>query len=111
MSDGKNPCDVCKRSGWASGCDGCVLDHSSTYGECGNDDCMCNYECGCLLGLDDVCKASTCYRDDPGDHSCDECKHRTTKREDGCEIMWCELNDEEIDLCDDACEDFEEDEG
>ena len=108
MREGKNPCDVCKWSDLASGCYECALEHSST-GECGNDDCMCNYECGCLLGLDDVCKASTCYRDDI-DYSCNECKHRTTKREDGCEIMWCELNDEEICLYDDACEDFEEDE-
>lgn len=57
---GKNPCDVCPN---IENCEGCVLYGLvwSSVGECGNDDCFCHYECGCLLDLDDVCKASTCY--------------------------------------------------
>ena len=55
-----NPCDVCPSIG---NCDGCVLDRSwKKRGECANDDCFCHYECGCLLSLDDNCKASTCYK-------------------------------------------------
>ena len=107
---GQNPCDICKAKDKASGCFGCALDYSSTYGECGNDDCMLNYECGCLMGFDDVCKASTCYRADALDYSCNECIHRTTKKDEGgFEMFWCDLKDEEIALFDDACDDFEED--
>lgn len=59
-----NPCDICEaRDKSTNGCTGCALDYSATYGMCDNEDCMCNYESGCLLGLDDVCKASTCFKE------------------------------------------------
>lgn len=62
--DGKNPCDVCQS---ARNCEGCVLGRAwRKSGECANRECFCNYDCGCLLGLDDSCKASTCYREEAG---------------------------------------------
>lgn len=52
-----NPCNTCK----ADNCDYCILAVSSK-GQCYNYDCMVNHgDCGCLLGMDDKCKASTCY--------------------------------------------------
>lgn len=55
MSD--NPCNVCK----AENCDYCILAINSR-GQCHNYGCMVNHgDCGCLLGMDDRCKASTCY--------------------------------------------------
>lgn len=56
---GDNPCNICKSQ---DNCEGCVLDRLwCKRGECGNCQCFCHYECGCLLGLDSVCKASDCY--------------------------------------------------
>ena len=56
----RNPCDVCKS---ARDCEGCALDRSwKKTGECANLECFCHYDCGCLLGLDGSCKASTCYK-------------------------------------------------
>jgi len=55
-----NPCNICE----ANSCDYCVLGVHSK-GQCFNYNCMVNHgDCGCLLGLDDVCKASTCYIDE-----------------------------------------------
>ncbi len=60
---GKNPCDVCPSS---HNCEGCVLNRAWTKkGECANYECFCNYECGCLLSLDGVCRASTCCEEVP----------------------------------------------
>ena len=57
---GENPCNICKRS---DNCDGCILNDLSWHsGECYNDDCMLQYDCGCLLNLDNVCKSSTCFK-------------------------------------------------
>ncbi len=59
--DGTNPCNTCSCVDKGD-CQGCVLNRVwSRHGECGNTRCFCNYECGCLLSLDDVCKASDCY--------------------------------------------------
>ena len=59
---GENPCNICNSR---DNCDGCVLDHTwDNSCECQNYDCMVYYECGCLLLLDEVCKASTCYKDE-----------------------------------------------
>ena len=58
---GDNPCNICKSSG---NCDGCILNDLSWHsGECYNYDCMLQYECGCLLSLNEVCKASTCFKE------------------------------------------------
>lgn len=56
---GINPCDCCESK---DDCEGCALDHRWSKGKCWNEKCFCNYECGCSLSLDDVCKASTCYK-------------------------------------------------
>ena len=60
---GDNPCNICKHT---DDCDGCILDdlvfHSA---ECNNYDCMLNYDCGCLLNMDEKCKSSTCFKN-PG---------------------------------------------
>lgn len=55
-----NPCNICTSS---DNCEGCIFERRAwrNKGECYNDKCMCNYECGCLLSLDDECKASTCF--------------------------------------------------
>ena len=102
-----NPCDTCERKNWASGCDSCILDIHST-GECHNDKCFLNYECGCTLGLDDYCKASDAYRDDFDNHDCNECENLRTGA-DG--MLYCELTGDEVGRWDDACEDFKEKEG
>lgn len=100
-----NPCNVCAAKTHASECMGCALDHHSV-GTCNNDRCFCHYECGCLISLDDVCKASTCYVDDVRNHSCSECESHFIDS-DG--VYRCEHNDgEEIGKWDDACEDFKE---
>lgn len=110
--EGKNPCDVCKRKDWSSGCSGCVLDYSSMQYECANDECMLNYECGCLIGLDEVCKASNCYQDEFRDHDCSECIHYTEKEdEDGVTYYTCGEDGAQIGRYDDACENFEENMG
>lgn len=62
----RNPCDVCKYRDIGN-CDGCVLYIIYSTGECYNDDCFVNYECGCLLGLENVCKASTAYVEEETD--------------------------------------------
>jgi hypothetical protein len=112
MIEGKNPCDVCEAKNKASGCDNCVLNIIISHGECQNDKCFCNYECGCLLSLDDTCKASTCYQDDYIDHDCGECEKFTVKYyEDGCEYYTCGEDEAQIGEYDSACESFKEREG
>lgn len=108
-SNGVNPCDCCEAKERASGCDNCVLYTIVSHGECYNDKCMVNYECGCLLGLDDICKASTCYEDDYRNHTCDECIHWKNKTgASGCRLDYCDRDDEIRCDYDDACENFEE---
>lgn len=108
-SDSINPCDCCGAKNKASGCYGCVLDIIISSGECQNDKCFCNYECGCLLSLDDTCKASTCYEDDPSKHDCFECEKFTVKHdEDGVEYFTCGKDGMQIGKNDSACEDFKE---
>lgn len=106
MKDGNNPCDVCRKKDKASECSGCVLDCHS-INECGNDECMLHYECGCLIGIDDVCGASTCYEDDIYDHSCSECEY--CQEEDG--EYYCTAKNEEVGKWDTACVDFVERDG
>lgn len=61
--NGENPCNICSH---VSCCDGCIFyDKSFHTGECGNYLCFLNYDCGCLMGMDDKCKASTCFKE-PG---------------------------------------------
>lgn len=108
-SDGINPCDCCEAKDKASGCENCVLYTVITHDECQNDKCMLNYECGCLLGLNDVCKASTCYEDDYRDHDCNECEKFTVNHdEDGCEYYTCGEDGAQIGKYDSACEYFKE---
>lgn len=61
--EGRNPCDVCKHY---DNCEDCYLDRVwVNKGTCYNSDCFVNNsDCGCLLSLDDVCKASTAYREE-----------------------------------------------
>lgn len=107
--EGSNPCDVCPAKNRASGCDNCALDHQSMQYECGNDECMLNYELGCLLGLDEVCKASDCYEDDYRDHDCSECENfEDWKDADGVPIHICSLTHEEVGSYDTACSSFTE---
>ena len=107
--DGKNPCDVCQRKDNASGCFGCAIDFSSMQYECSNDQCMLNYELGCLLGLDEVCKASPEFLDDIRDHDCSECvRFREKLDDDGVPYWTCCDDGEEIGKYDEACENFEE---
>ena len=81
-------------------------------GECHNDECFVNYECGCLLGFDGKCKASTCYEDDYRDHDCDECVHWLEKSDKyGGRMNYCDLTGDPACDHDQACEDFEEGEG
>lgn len=109
MSDKLNPCDCCPGTKRASGCDGCVLHTITTSGECQNDKCFANYECGCLLSLDNVCKASTAYEDDYRDHVCEECTHRLKKMDKyGMTVNYCDLTDDPACDYDAACEQFEE---
>lgn len=108
MMDGKNPCEACKAKDKASGCSNCVLNTGYSSGECYNDKCMVNYECGCLMGLDDTCKASTCYQDDYRDHDCNECIYYG-EGEDG--FVFCECGGDlphEIGRWDSVCENFKE---
>jgi hypothetical protein len=108
-SNGVNPCDCCEAKERASGCDNCVLHTIVTHGECYNDKCMVNHECECLLGLDDICKASTCYVDSYEYHTCGQCAHWKKKLNSyGCNVNVCDIDDDVH--CDfaDACEDFEE---
>ena len=58
--NGDNPCNVCKSQ---NDCDGCIFERLvwTTKGECDNDECMCHYECGCLLSLDNMCKSSSVF--------------------------------------------------
>lgn len=58
---GKNPCDCCRVEEEGGHCGSCVLNTLSIE-NCSNTSCFCNYEMGCLLGLDEDCKASDCYR-------------------------------------------------
>lgn len=110
MSDKLNPCDCCPATQKASGCDCCVLHTITTSGECNNDKCFVNYECGCLLSLDNVCKASTAYEYDYTNHVCGECTHRFEKADKyGVFVSYyCDLTDDQACDIDTACEQFEE---
>lgn len=103
-SDGANPCNCCEAKDKASGCDNCVLNIIIYHGECQNNKCMLNYECGCLLSLDDVCKASTCYEDDYRAHDCSECIHIGEIEGE----HWCEITGDMVCQYDTACADFKE---
>ena len=105
MIDGKNPFDCCETKDKESGCDNCVLYTIVTHGECQNDKCFCNYECGCLLSLDDTCKASTCYENDLANHDCSEC---VQYGEWNFGMTYCRKDNHEIGRWDSACEDFKE---
>lgn len=60
---GENPCNVCT---YSNDCDGCILNDLFWHsGECYNYACFLHYDCGCLLNLDEKCKASTCFKE-PG---------------------------------------------
>lgn len=101
--EGKNPCDVCERKNFASGCSGCVLDtHDAT---CNNYDCFLQYEDSCLLWFGKSCKASTEYADNHYDHDCDECEDFRNGA-DG--LYYCENTGEEVTRWQTACEDFKE---
>jgi len=105
---GENPCNACKAEDMASKCAGCVFDTIAVCGECGNDKCFLHYECGCLCGLDEECKASTAYVDKLWLHECSECV-RFTKRidGDGCEYFTCG-DGAQIGEHDDTCDNFKE---
>ncbi len=51
--DGKNPCDVCRRSE----CIDCALIVYATKFECCSYECFLNYEGSCMIGLYDECGA------------------------------------------------------
>ena len=60
---GENPCNICEKK---DNCDGCILEDLAWHsGECANYDCMLHYDCGCIMSLDEKCKASTCFKE-PG---------------------------------------------
>lgn len=54
-----SPCDWCFEIG---SCKGCVLNRKwKTRGQCNKTECMCHDEFGCILSLDNICKASNQY--------------------------------------------------
>lgn len=107
--NGENPCNCCKAKGKASGCSGCVLDAIAVSGNCGNDKCFLHYECGCLIGIDEKCKASTAYKDELWEHDCSECERYTQKTDDdGVEYYTCGEGGAQIGRWDDACDKFKE---
>lgn len=101
--NGENPCNCCKANDKASGCGGCVLDMIAVSGNCGNDKCFLNCECGCMIGLDENCKASTAYKDELWRHDCSECERYTQKTDDdGVEYYTCGESGAQIGKWDDA---------
>lgn len=107
MIKGRNPCDVCERKNYASGCSRCVLDTNDI--KCNNYKCFLQYEDSCMLGIGKVCKSSTEYEDDVYDHDCDDCEKFTVKYdEDGCEYYTCGKNGAQVGLYDTACFNFKE---
>ena len=59
----EHPCNLCEHN---TDCLNCVFGVDKTA-ECCNFNCMHNYETGCLLSFDKVCRASTCYEADEDD--------------------------------------------
>ena len=63
VQDGKHhPCNVCPNH--VETCEGCIFDPPFRGSSCENTECFLNYDGGCLIHMDEKCKASTCYKEE-----------------------------------------------